>query len=244
MGLALILCSGALAPDAAGAELPLLTRIAQIRALSQDGGALGYRVQIRATVTHFDQNAANGLMVHDGEFGQFVLVPTDARTVGTWAELQAGDLVEIEGRTVRGGFAPNVQPEKVRKLGRAPLPRARNVPTSAMFTGRYDCDYVEIVGVVQRTWRASDARITRVMFADVATEDGVVRASFWDYALEDLTRFIDARVRLRGNIGTIFGQTEQLRGRVAVCRTYRRHDRGGIGAGSFLGAPPSQPAYL
>jgi signal transduction histidine kinase len=163
-------------------------------------------------VTHFDQLAGNNLVVHDGQYGQWVLDPADVRTVGTWAELEPGDLVEIEGRTVRGGFAPNVQPEKVRKLGRAPLPRARNVPTSAMFTGRYDCDYVEIVGVVQRTWRASDSRMTRVMFAEVATEDGVVRASFWDYAIEDLTRFIDARVRLRGNVGTIFGQTEQLRG--------------------------------
>ena len=50
------------------------------------------------------------------------------------------------------------------------------------------------------------------MFAEVATEDRLVRATFWDYAPEDLTRFIDARVRLRGNAGTIFGQTEQLRG--------------------------------
>ena len=51
------------------------------------------------------------------------------------------------------------------------------------------------------------------MFADVAIEDGVVRAAFWDYSSPaDLTRFIDARVQLRGNIGTIFGRTEQLRG--------------------------------
>ena len=212
VALAPLFCGHALAQESPAASLPLLTRIAQIRALSQDGGALGYRVHIRATVTHFDQIAANGLMVHDGEFGQFVLVPANVRTVGTWADLEAGDLIEIEGRTVRGGFAPNVAPEKVRKIGRAALPPPRSVPTSAMFTGRYDCAYVEIVGVVQRTWRASDSRITRVMFADVATEDGVVRASFWDYAPEDLTRFIDARVRLRGNIGTIFGQTEQLRG--------------------------------
>ncbi len=113
---------------------------------------------------------------------------------------------------MRGGFAPNVLPGKVRKIGRGVIPRARSVPISAMFTGRYDCDYVEIVGVVQRTWRASDSRTTRVMFAEVATEDRLVRATFWDYAPEDLTRFIDARVRLRGNAGTIFGQTEQLRG--------------------------------
>jgi signal transduction histidine kinase len=202
----------ALAQEGASGPLPVLTRIAQIRALSQDGGARGYQVQIRATVTHFDQAAGNGLVVHDGEHGQWVLVPANRATVGDWAVLQSGDLVEIEGRTVRGGFAPNVQPEKVRKLGRGMLPRARELPTSAMFTGRYDCDYVEIVGVVQRTWRASDSRETRVMFADVATEDGVVRATFWDYVPDDLTRFIDARVRLRGNVGTIFGQTEQLRG--------------------------------
>ena len=50
------------------------------------------------------------------------------------------------------------------------------------------------------------------LFADVAYEDGVVRAAFWDYTAEDLSRFIDARVRLRGNVGTLFGPTEQLRG--------------------------------
>jgi len=55
-----------LAQEPPGAALPRLTRIAQIRALSQDGGALGYRVQIRATVTHFDRLARNSLVVHDG----------------------------------------------------------------------------------------------------------------------------------------------------------------------------------
>ena len=66
VALAPLLCGRALAQDSSATPLPLLTRISQIRALSQDGGALGYRVHIRATVTHFDQIAANGLMVHDG----------------------------------------------------------------------------------------------------------------------------------------------------------------------------------
>ena len=81
-----------------------------------------------------------------------------------------------------------------------------------MLTGRYDCDYVETVGVIQRAWLSSDPK-SKVMYADVAIEDGVVRAAFWNYSsAADLTRFIDARVQLRGNIGTIFGRTEQLRG--------------------------------
>ncbi len=57
--LALVVSGRALAQESTPASLPLLTRIAQIRALSQDGGALGYRVLIRATVTHFDQLAGN-----------------------------------------------------------------------------------------------------------------------------------------------------------------------------------------
>jgi signal transduction histidine kinase len=52
----------------------------------------------------------------------------------------------------------------------------------------------------------------RTLFVDVAFEEGVVRAAFWDYAAADLERLIDARVRLRGNVGTLFGRTEQLRG--------------------------------
>jgi signal transduction histidine kinase len=51
------------------------------------------------------------------------------------------------------------------------------------------------------------------MFADMALEDGVViRAAFWDHHVGDLERFIDARVRVRGNVGAIFGPTEQLVG--------------------------------
>src|SRR5438093_5123502 len=203
---------GATAQDQSATALPLLTRIEDIRALSQDEGARGYPVRIRGTVTHFDEVQRTTLFVHDGAFGQFVALPAEPAKVGVWAELKSGDLVEIEGRTVRGGFAPNVWPSNVRKLGRGPMPAARSIAYSAMVTGRYDCDYVGLVGVIQHAWLSSDPK-SRVMFADVAIEDGVVRASFWNYsAPADLTRYIDARVQLRGNVGAIFGRTEQLRG--------------------------------
>lgn len=208
-----LLCSGPVTAEGPKEpSLPLLTRIEDVRALSQDGGGRGYPVRIRGTVTHFDEVLGTTLVVHDGAFGQFVLNPTNPATVGAWADLKAGDLVEISGRTVRGGFAPNVVPEKVRRLGPGALPPGRTIGYSAMLTGRYDCDYVGMVGVVQRAWLSSDPN-SRVMFADVAIDEGIVRAAFWDYTSPaDLTRFIDARVQLRGNIGTLFGRTEQLRG--------------------------------
>ena len=189
---------------------PLLTEIRSIRALSQDEGGRGYPVRIRGIVTHFDRARADGLILYDGEFGQWVEPPPAGR-IAIWRDLRTGDVIEIDGRTVRGGFAPNVQPEAVRRIGHGPLPAAKRIPYAALLTGRHDCEWIQVVGVVQRAWLSS-APDQNTLFADVAFEDGVVRAMFSDYSAEDLGRFIDARVRLRGNVGAIFASTEQLRG--------------------------------
>jgi signal transduction histidine kinase len=191
--------------------LPTLTTIGAIRTLSQDESARGYPVRVRGIVTHIDELADVSLIIHDGKLGQFVVPPSDPATTIAWRELRRGDLVEIEGRTVRGGFAPNVDPKVVRRLGQAPLPKPKTVAFVAMLSGRHDCDYVEISGVVQRAWMPSDPKI-RTLFMDVAVQEGVVRAAFWDFEGRDFERFIDARVRLRGNVGSIFGRSEQLRG--------------------------------
>lgn len=192
-------------------RLPVLSSIPAIRALSQDDAARGYPVSVRGTVTHVDERRDHSLIIHDGALGQFVFPPAAGTPVAGWPELRRGDVIEIDGRTERGGFAPNIRPSAIRRLGRAPMPRPKQIAFSSMLTGRHDCDYVEIAGVVQRAWLASDPRM-QVLFADVAYEDGIVRATFWDYTPADLSRFIDARVRLRGNVGTLFGATQQLRG--------------------------------
>ena len=206
-----VLASLGLAPGrVSGEALPLLTQIRAIRALSLDEGARGYPVRITGVVTHFDEMLANGLIVSDGTIGQFV-EPPDPSNVPIWRGIRTGDIVEIEGRTMRGGFAPNVFPDRMRLLGHGPLPQARRIPYAELRTGRHDCEYVEVDGVIQRAWLSSSPN-QHTMYADVAFEDGVLRASFWSHTPEDLDRFIDARVHLRGNVGAIFAPTEQLRG--------------------------------
>ena len=133
----------------------VLTTIQAIRALSQDEADKGYRVVVRGIVTHFDEQADTGLIVHDGRFGQDVLSPDVKVPVPAWGSLQKGDAIELEGRgPVRGGFAPNVVPTAVRRVGHAQLPTPKRIAYASMLTGRHDCDYVEVVGgVVLRTWR-------------------------------------------------------------------------------------------
>jgi signal transduction histidine kinase len=211
--IALAVSAGAAVPVAAQAppRLPVLSTVSAIRGLSQDEGARGYPVHVRATVTHIDELGHSSLIIHDGTLGQFVMPPPAGTTMPEWAVLQRGDLVEIDGRTERGGFAPNIRPSAVRRLGRGAMPRPKQIPFTAMQTGRHDCDFAEITGVIQRAWLSADPAI-HTLFTDVAYDDGVVRATFWDYTGADVTRFVDARVRLRGNVGTLFGSTEQLRG--------------------------------
>ena len=192
------------------APLPVLTDIGAIRALSQAEAARGYPVKIRGTVTHFDELRSTGLFVFDGEYGQFVQPPASG-SFRKWEPIRTGELIEITGRTIRGGFAPNVQPDEIRLLGRSGWPSPRHVTYASLLTGRHDCEFVEVTGVIRRTWLSTGAE-PHTMFADIALEDGTVRAAFWDYTKTDLERFIDARVRLRGNVGAIFGPTEQLIG--------------------------------
>jgi hypothetical protein len=200
-------------PTPPAGPLPTLTTISAIRALSQDEGARGYPVRVRGTVTHVDEQADVSVIIHDGRLGQFMVPPGPkaAAAAAVWRELRHGDLIEVEGRTVRGGFAPNLEPVLLRRLGTATLPPPKTIAFFSMLSGRHDCDYVEITGVVQRAWRPTDPRL-HTLFMDVAVEEGVVRASFWDFADQDFDRFVDARVRLRGNVGALFGRTEQLRG--------------------------------
>ncbi len=190
--------------------LPLLTDIKAIRALSQAEAARGYPVRIRGVITHFDELQSNTLFIFDGTSGQFIQPPDNGSLVA-WGPIRTGDTVEITGRTVRGGFAPNVAPDNIRDLGVVERPTPLRVPYASLLTGRHDCEFVEVAGVIRRAWLSSGD--SHIMFADLALEDGVVvRAAFWDHHTGDLDRFIDARVRVRGNIGAIFGPTEQLIG--------------------------------
>jgi signal transduction histidine kinase len=189
---------------------PLLTNIKAIRALSPDEAAVGRRVRIRGTITHLKEPAPAGMIVHDGNAGQFVLYDRAHFSAHPDLDLRRGDLVEVEGVTVQGGFAPDVVPQRITKVGDSSFPEPKHPSYAALMTGRYDCDYVEITGIGQRTWKAEPP--STVLFLEVAVEGGTVRAWFWEHSPADRDRFIDARVRLRGSVGALVSRTRQAWG--------------------------------
>ena len=196
--------------NASASSPSILRRIHDVRQLSQEQAAQGVEVRLTGVVTYFDVTNGRGMIIHDGHEGQFVVFEGGANGARDGRALEPGEVVAIEGHTARGGFAPNVRGEGLQRLGRGRLPPAEHVPYARLLTGRHDCDYVEIVGVVQRAWKADPA--ARTLFLDIAVEGGNVRASFSGFSPQDIERFIGARVRLRGNAGALFGQAGQLRG--------------------------------
>ena len=205
--LAFTVCLPGVAAADPGSPRRLLTDLAAIRALSLEQASLKHPVRVRGTITHFDERLGAGLIVHDGHLGQWV--QQSKQGVAGWRHMRLGDVVEIEGETKRGGYAPNVLATAVRRVGRGPLPRALVLPYSALLTGRYDCRYVSLVGTVQRAW---DHGPGRTLFAEVAVEGGIVRATFWDYTPADIAKLVGAKVRLTGNAGTLNDAAAQLRG--------------------------------
>ena len=182
--------------------------------LSQDGGAARLPGPHSRHGHPFRRSArSTTLIVHDGAFGQFVMPPANAVSVGDWAELQ--------GRRPRRDRGPDrcaadllrtSMPEHVRKLGRAAMPQERTIAYLGdadrplrLRLRRSRRRHPAGLAVARIPSRGSCSPTWRSRTAWCAPPSGTSSPA-------DLTRFIDARVQLRGNIGTIFGRTEQLRG--------------------------------
>src|SRR6185503_7187267 len=93
-------------------QLPLLTKAWEVRDLSAERAAWKYPVRLRAVVTVTTRTNENFLFVQDETSGISVRRKKDS------ADLQPGDLVEIDGVSNPGGFAPIVVMSNVTVLGK------------------------------------------------------------------------------------------------------------------------------
>jgi signal transduction histidine kinase len=122
-----------------------LTNIAQCRALSANEAARARPVLLQAVVIHKATPADRALVVAD-DSGCIYLLATN----NTLSPFHQGDLVQINGVSDPGEFAPIVKVSKARRVGNAPLPEARRVSYQEIISGAMDAQWVEITGVIQR----------------------------------------------------------------------------------------------
>ena len=185
-----------------------ITRIAEARALEQEDFAKALPVRLRGVVTWVGPTSFN---FQDESAGGYVNLRL-ARSRGLWqgdeavvARLRPGAVVEVEGVTARGGFAPPILPRTLRVLGEEPLPAARPATPGRFFTGADNGRRAEVRGVVQG-FRTEKGLTTLIMNAN----PGSFLARVPERELPQPAALVDAEVRVTGPLQARFNTRGEL----------------------------------
>jgi hypothetical protein len=187
-------------PGAGGTSPTPLTSVAAIRQLDREQAARRLPVRLRAVVTQVTATGA-WIIVHDGTNGIFLL---QVRELLRQRPVRVGDLLDIQGVTDPGDYAPTLVPKGYDVLGRAPLPTPLRPPYYELATGRHDSQWIETRGIVRAA-----RLVSQTLSIDVAVPGGTLQVDFGESSPQDPARLLDALVRLRGVCGTRFTKQGQ-----------------------------------
>jgi signal transduction histidine kinase len=185
--------------------LPTLTRADQVRRLTPEQAAKGYPVRLRGVITDdvpapdfFVQDSTAGIYVEGSKLHNF---PHHFR-----------DLVEVEGVTGPGKFAPVIVERNLRVLGRGKLPETRIYSFEELADGQLDSQWVQVRGVVRSVAidRTSWREVTLAMHVAVGPGQLMVRIPI--SGEHDFSRWVDSEVLLEGVCGSLFNAQRQLSG--------------------------------
>jgi signal transduction histidine kinase len=207
MAVPMMLCAaGLVAQDLSGhGSLPTLTTAEQVRRLSPDQAALGYPVRIRGVIT--DDVPAPDYFVQDSTAGIYV----GGSHIPVFRHILS-DVVEIDGITGPGKFAPVILERTVRVIGHGTLPRARLYTFSELANGQLDSQRVQVRGIVRSASidRTSWHEVTLAM--NVASGNGQFKVRVPIENEQDFSSWIDSEILIEGVCGSLFNSQRQLVG--------------------------------
>jgi two-component system CheB/CheR fusion protein len=192
----------AVAQPTPASDARVLTQVADVRALTPAAAAARRPVRLRGTITYRDTSDWNLTFVQDVSGGIFV-----ERASGM--AVAPGDEVEVVGVTAPGDFAPIVTSAAITKIAGGTLPAAPRLDADRARRGLDDSQWRELDGVVQRVYLSREKRL----LIDVAVAGMGVQATVPGIWTGDLPEWlVDAEVRIRGVVGTLFNRKRQMLG--------------------------------
>jgi PAS domain S-box-containing protein len=133
------------------------------------------RAQVQGIVTYSYRQSS--LYLQDQTGGLFVSASTNSI-------LQVGDLVEVRGVPILGGFSPTLRQENLRKIGKREPPAAISTTAKEIINGKYDMTLVTLRGtLLEMTRRPDRTLLLRMLDGAVpfyAELDGEKNPSEWD----------------------------------------------------------------
>jgi signal transduction histidine kinase/ActR/RegA family two-component response regulator len=191
-GWVLISILAVVAPTGLSAQqIPLLTNIAAIKQLTPERAAQRLPARISGVVTGGNPSAED--LFVEGEDGSIYLTPSDHI-----AGIAIGDRVVVEGVTDAGGFAPQLIPERVERLGRGPIPAAIQVRDEDLIDGRLEGRRIEMEALVIAAARKGAPTNDYVQLVLAETNWDVTADVWGDPEFDKLTGLLGSRVRISG----------------------------------------------
>jgi len=191
----------ALAPLAAGAEVARtaepLTHIGEVRSLPRTDAAKGVPVHVQGVVTW--RGLRGQLVVQDDTGGCWIYVADALRrqSLAMSNELldsiHVGHLLDIEGVSDAGGYAPGIFPQSLRIVGERPVPPAAPMNPARFFSGTEAGLRAEARGTVQDFKPAEGGWVL-----DLNANPGHFTVEFPKNVLPDPAALVDAEVRVTG----------------------------------------------
>jgi PAS domain S-box-containing protein len=189
------------------ANLPILTRIAQIRNLTQEEVQRGYPLCIRAVVTYYDPFDPD-LFIQDSTVG--IWVNTDGSPK---LDMRSGDLVEVQGLTEWPDFSPQIGKPSIKVVGRSALPIPRRASFSLLSSTSENSRWVEVEGTVLDLTEQKERGLARLT---LQLDDGVINARVLTSSGAIPPNLLGAKIRVRGVDSALNNKKNQLIG-VRLC---------------------------
>lgn len=126
------------------APAAVLTTAAQVRALTETEARREIPVHLRGVFIGEADPKGIAFVIQDETDGIYIQGPA-----ALVAGLSRGDLLDVEGVSDPGGFAPYVVAHQIRKIGHGPVPEPIRVSLDELNEGQMDAKWVEISGIVR-----------------------------------------------------------------------------------------------
>ncbi len=199
---------GCLPPTASPASGPMrvLTKARAVHSLTVEEARRGYPVRLRAVATYYDPYVDSrhiALLVHDASGSVFVALSSPPRS-----PIVPGRLLEVNGTSGLGDFAPIVNGSSVRVVGKSRFPAAApRVSLTDLLRGKHDGAWIEVEGVVR-----SVREIGRHVSLGIMLSDGLIYATTLREDGANYSRLVDAMITLHGNAVPVVNGKQQMTG--------------------------------
>jgi PAS domain S-box-containing protein len=205
-----LLLSPSLAAQSPKDSLRVLTKVSQIRALSAAEAARKYPIRLTGVLTYIAPEY-RVTFFQDDTAGIYLFGIFDSK-------LAAGNLVQVDGYTTPGEYAPSIANATISVLGPGTLPAAPLKTMDRLLSGVEDSQWVSIQGIVHRVeiedrlppdMRQGPPQLVLLIASDGHQFKARIRQIPASHEYDNL---VGAIVTVRGACGTLFNSRRQLMG--------------------------------